>query len=192
MKITHPTFFAVFALSSSLFGDVISDTNITLHLDDWTPDYTHRIEIYQDAPATDVTYVWFNANSFTLTLKDQALDGPKEMFLLSYGEEFSEASIANSEVQSWAYDEDIVRAGSFYIGVRADNSSYDGKIYGWMNLFNDGSSISMSGNAVTYGTEGIITGTNQTVPEPSTILLFGIGGLGTLFLRKNKVPMHKK
>lgn len=79
----------------------------------------------------------------------------------------------------------------FYLAV-ATSSSLSGSgprdIFGWVKLgveptgFNDFRVVQLE-SALAFGSQGIIVGTFQTIPEPSTGLL--VGGILLLFSRRN-------
>jgi len=59
-------------------------------------------------------------------------------------------------------------------------------IYGWVHLEYDGLTLNLLDNAAENDGVGIIAGQYQQVPEPATILLFGLGGFSAWLLRRNK------
>jgi len=56
--------------------------------------------------------------------------------------------------------------------------------YGWVSLTYTGTELVVSDSATALG-GGIIVGTYTQVPEPATVLLFGLGGFGAWLLRRN-------
>jgi len=68
----------------------------------------------------------------------------------------------------------------------AENPSPDNNNhYGWINLTYTAAGLISTDGATAIG-DGIIVGTYTQVPEPVTILLFSLGGLGTWLLRRSK------
>jgi len=60
-----------------------------------------------------------------------------------------------------------------------------GDVFGWAELVYDGTTLSLVDSAAENDGVGIIAGQYQQVPEPATLLLFGIGGVGAWLLRRN-------
>lgn len=73
---------------------------------------------------------------------------------------------------------------AFKLGDRESSNSWD--TYGWAELMWDGSELQILDSAAENSGVGIIAGKYEAVPEPATILLFGLGGLGAWLLRRNK------
>ena len=59
-------------------------------------------------------------------------------------------------------------------------------VFGWASFTYDGATLSLVDSAGEDAGVGIIAGQHQVVPEPSTVLLFGIGVLGVWMLRRSK------
>ncbi|MBC8206372.1 MAG: PEP-CTERM sorting domain-containing protein [Kiritimatiellales bacterium] len=62
-----------------------------------------------------------------------------------------------------------------------DNDDY----YGWVSLTYTASGLVVSDSATALG-GGVIVGTYTQVPEPATVLLFGLGGFGAWLLRRQR------
>ena len=60
-------------------------------------------------------------------------------------------------------------------------------VFGWAEFTYDGTTLSLVDSAAENDGVGIIAGQYQQVPEPATIFLFGLGGLGAWILRRNQV-----
>ena len=61
----------------------------------------------------------------------------------------------------------------------------DSDNYGWVSMTHTLSGLIISDSATAEG-GGIIVGTYTQVPEPATVLLFGLGGVGAWLLRRNR------
>jgi hypothetical protein len=73
---------------------------------------------------------------------------------------------------------------NFYMGYWIDDGLNG--VYGWAELVYDGTTLTLVDSAAENDGVGIIAGQYQQVPEPATLLLFGLGGLGAWLLRRNK------
>jgi hypothetical protein len=62
--------------------------------------------------------------------------------------------------------------------------------YGWVALTYTGTDLVITDSATALG-GGIIVGTYTQIPEPATILLLGLGGIGAWLLRRNKRPVSE-
>jgi hypothetical protein len=81
-----------------------------------------------------------------------------------------------NQTKQYAYWEDNVFSGGF------GPDSHDN--YGWVSLTRTVSGLVITDSATAIG-GGIIVGTYTQIPEPATILLFGLGGIGAWLLRRN-------
>jgi hypothetical protein len=81
-----------------------------------------------------------------------------------------------NETKQYAYWEDNVFSGGF------GPDSHDN--YGWVSLTRTVSGLVITDSATAIG-GGIIVGTYTQIPEPATVLLFGLGGIGAWLLRRN-------
>ncbi|MEI8207117.1 MAG: PEP-CTERM sorting domain-containing protein [Kiritimatiellales bacterium] len=82
------------------------------------------------------------------------------------------------ETKYYAFWEDVFSGGG---GDKVDNADN----YGWVSLTYNGSALVVTDSATALG-GGIIVGTYTQIPEPATVLLFGLGGFGAWLLRRNK------
>jgi hypothetical protein len=73
-------------------------------------------------------------------------------------------------------------------GPIGDRQPGIGDVFGWAELAYDGTTLTLVDSAAENDGVGIIAGQYQQVPEPATLLLFGLGGAGAWFLRRNKRP----
>lgn len=67
--------------------------------------------------------------------------------------------------------------------ISADN-------YGWVSLTRTPSGLVITDSATAIG-GGIIVGTYTQIPEPATVLLFGLGGIGAWLLRRNRAKSRE-
>lgn len=87
-------------------------------------------------------------------------------------------SFSLGETKYYAFWEDVFPGG---VADEADNADN----YGWVSLTYNGSALVVTDSATALG-GGIIVGTYTQIPEPATVLLFGLGGFGVWLLRRNK------
>lgn len=76
----------------------------------------------------------------------------------------------------------------FYLGGWISVQSFSpmkGDVYAWAKLNWNGSTLQLLDSAADTDRGGIVIGQYQQVPEPATVLLFGLGGVGAWFLRRN-------
>lgn len=186
---------------------IISDTNFTI-----SGDYTLNV----DRGVSDCcTSMWFskvdnngsynyldvpyNGDYSTLTYTSTTVDINPGYFLVSYGDEFTAATIAGdqfqpflvSDVNQWYSSTPIdVPFGDFYLGVALDNNiDFEYTEFGWIHLSNSASGLSMISSAMAYGEIGIVIGTTEAVsavPIPSAIWLFSSGVIGLIGFARRK------
>lgn len=186
-----------FMLSASfLQGGVITDWNITL-----TPsgDEHYDLAVSQDEARSDFTSTIVGLNEAWLSVDTYLLDEASDWYMTSYGDVFDEQAVDNEEfpclirhTPEFEQNSQNVGYGDFYLAVNT-GQGFDGTgepvrdVYGWVHLRNDGGgSVSMVGNAVSYGGYGIIVGTD-IVPEPSTYILFALGGLTIAIAARRRI-----
>jgi hypothetical protein len=88
-----------------------------------------------------------------------------------------------NETKYFAYWEDGFPGG-------VEDEIDDADDYGWVSLTYTGSGLVIADSATATG-GGIIAGTYTQIPEPATILLLGLGGIGAWLLRRNKRPVSE-
>jgi hypothetical protein len=104
---------------------------------------------------------------------EQPLGWANDWYLVSPGDVFSEATRATYP----AMFEDNrpgppveVGASDFYLGFHLPVST----AYGWVRLRPIGGAVTMVANAVAYSSRGIVVGTTQVVPEPTSAAVLPI------------------
>jgi hypothetical protein len=118
-----------------------------------------------------IGHVWYEAT------EGQTIDSD---FALSTAPFFSIYGVEDGEIQ-------MMPDVSFYLAFRLGGSEPGpGDVYGWAELVWDGSELQILDSAAENDGVGIIAGQYQQVPEPATLLLFGLGGLGAWLLRRNR------
>jgi hypothetical protein len=80
---------------------------------------------------------------------------------------------------------------AFWLDANESGSPDVGDVYGWAELVWDGSELQLLDSAAENDGVGIIAGTYTQIPEPATILLLGLGGIGAWLLRRNKRPVSE-
>ena len=195
MKTSLVTALLVLSTVPVLFGTVISNTNIVLSSGGGFSDYA--LTVYQDEFGTDSTTIWFDVSGATLFFVDKSLDEGSDWYSTSPWDEFSNSSILGNSHQvfvrattSGFESNDLTTGfGDFYLGV--NTGSPDGpwtdlpprNLYGWVHLQNLGGSLLMQGNAMSYQGAGIVVGTTEVIPEPSSCMLV-LCGLGITASRR--------
>lgn len=184
-------------LSQTINATVIEGTNVVLSNVGF-PDADYTLTVYQDASATDPTSIFFDVTDSKLSIIDYNIDEASDWFLVSLNDEFSAATInADSfstliqHTPSFKTNEIDTGFGDFYLGINTGNDDGVGfpprNIYGWVELRNIGGNLTLLDSAITYSGDGIIVGTTQVIPEPSsTVLLLGMGTLSFVAARRNR------
>jgi len=143
------------------------------------------------------TSPFFNFADGTFTPKGSSADEESDWYVVHPGDIFSPGSIANhsfpllidyTTVPGTVGPPLTVGTDDFYLGVRTGvGYSFDGlyhlphrTVYGWVHLQSIGGTLTMLGNVMSYDSPGIIVATNTVVPEPSALLLLGIGVISLL------------
>ncbi len=194
-KLTILIFIFTSFLANGWSGVVITGTNVTLG--DGSADFAdYSLTVFQDELAIDPTSIVFNVSGSTMTIVGSSLDEGSDWFLTSINQEFSEASITASAHPVFIKQTPIYQdfpldtgLGDFYLGVNTGNSDGVGftprNIYGWAILRNDSGNLSLLDSAFSYGGSGIIVGTTNTVPEPSSCVFIATG-FSAAFIRRNR------
>ena len=169
---------------------VVSDTNIWLgNGPPSMADYT--LGVYQDEAATNDTGILINVSGETLSFVNTTIDDGSDWYLTSFGNEFMASTIESgafpflvrSISTGWETHDLAVGFGDFYLGVntgvlvgpRPDPDFSPRELFGWVHLQNSGGTLTMLGNAMSYGEPGLVIGTTQVVPEPG---IFGLALAG--------------
>jgi len=116
------------------------------------------------------------------------------IYLASYGDEFSNSTLMNAQFPvllsgSGANGSIDIPFGTFYLAItKGAWDGSNGDVYGWALLSSSSSGLAMLSNAVAYGTSGIFVGTTNIVPvpEPETyaMMLAGLGLVGAVARRR--------
>lgn len=181
-----------------LTGAVIGNTNIVLSDSVWTgADYA--LTVYQDHAGTDPTTILFKLSESVLTFVNTNIDEGSDWYFASFGNEFSDVNIQANLFQvfvrgtnsGFETNEIDVGYGSFYLGVNtgkmiSGNDPFPPRnLYGWVHLQNSDGNLTMLGNAMSYQGPGIIVGTTQAIPEPSSLTLL-LGLAATITCRRRR------
>ena len=204
MKTCLVTALLVLSTAPILFGAVVSNTNIVLSSGGGFADYA--LTVYQDEFATDPTTIWFDVSGATLSFVDTNIDEGSDWYSTSLLDEFSNSSILGNSHQvfvrattSGFESNDLTTGfGDFYLGVNTGNSDAPWtdlpprNLYGWVHLQNLGGSLSMQGNAMSYQGTGIVVGTTEVIPEPSSCILVLCGLAITASRRRTRIKGQNK
>jgi hypothetical protein len=197
----------VFASSAQAQSVVIND-NVQLVNDAQDPEFFNmyfRVSKTATHPflcsCDTIPAFYFAAGTLTPTLS--SADEESDWYFVHPGDIFSTGSIADNSFPLLmdfttvpaTYGQPLaVGTDDFYLGVRTGvGYSFNGfyhlphrTVYGWVHLQSMGGTLTMLGNVMSYDSSGIIVGTTTVVPEPSTLLLLGIGAISLLGYRKAK------
>ena len=182
-------------MSASAQSAVVFENNIQLNADPGFADF--ELLIFQDAAATDPTSIFFDFDSAAsmITFVTANIDEGSEWYFADQGEEFSAATIGSLVVFASLDNPSTVNMSFetesplFHLGVNTglgdgSGGEFDRSVFGWVLLENTGSDLELVESAVTYDQPGIVVGTLETVPEPSSVLLLSFGGLACLLRRR--------
>ncbi|MDB4333490.1 hypothetical protein N9986_03350 [Akkermansiaceae bacterium] len=179
------------SLSTQLPAVVISGTNIVLG-DGSAVGFDYEILIWEDAGANDPTSMWFDYDGTTISPGEMNLDGGSDWYVTSFNDVFSSPNVlagafpltAKSDMTGLTYIDQVV-GSDFYLGVSTDGAGQRSN-FGWAQFNFSGGTLSIVDSAVAYDMgNGIIAGTTQTVPEPSSALLATCAlGLGAIRRRR--------
>jgi len=179
------TCFGMLIAAPALTAVVVPETNILL---DKMPlfDGNHSLTVYQDAVATDYTSVWLEYDGAAIEIVNWNIDEESDWYLVEAGDEFGEKNIA-SDLFTPIFTTDSPRGPisvgtDFYLGVSTGIGYYGYPIptrdvFGWVHLKWDGTKLVNDENAMAYGCEGIVVGTNTAippipnVPEPCSLVM---------------------
>ncbi len=172
-------------------AQVVIDSNITFTPDASRPgaNYFGSIQQYPDQSYTGVWFNYTGCATFGCTLQavTTLLDEGSDWYVVRAGDDFTKDAVHNGvfptyldkTVTTSPYPIRSIPIGDFYVGVRTGRGGgwYPGvpnfpdtwDIFGWVKLRNTGAQLEMISNVVAYGVQGIVIGTTQVVPEPSSL-----------------------
>jgi hypothetical protein len=149
----------------------------------------HIIQTPNNGDYTDFAFFPNGGDTFEFA---SALDGGVRVFLVSPYDPISlQPIMAQSYTEllsplAYSFDAGI----PFYVGLYTGfgfpvNGVYSNPLFGWAELVNNGGVIQLLGGELEYGGGGIIAGTETiiSIPEPTAIGLFALGGLLFAFQR---------
>ena len=139
---------------------------------------------------------WFNAappsfsllSPATITFGGQSLSYEQNWYAASYGEAFT-ADTKDSFVPLLVGQPiEVGYADSFYLALNTDNKSQTLEDFGWVLLqWDEFGQLQLADSAVADDEAGIIVGTLEVIPEPSTYALLLLSGAASLWaLRRRK------
>lgn len=166
----------------------------------------YGITVMQSPVEQDPTGLWFiqtdRAGQSALTPLSWTLDEGVDVYLVEAGQAFTPEAISAGLFRTWATPTGgntltVPSTGAFYLGLattgpsRLPDGSWGGypgwdkgkpirNVWGWLELLNEGGTLTMRGNAMAYGEGGIIVGTTTPVPEPHAYGLSVLGLTGLL------------
>ncbi len=169
---------------------VVVGTNISLSGALGIADF--QLSVFQDAAATDFTCAVFDFDGTNVNFIDGCIDEGSDWYLVMDMDAFSRSNIAEGMFTALFVNLSSsgpvpVGPGSFFLGVRTGlgfgaNATRD--VFGWIELSISGTDLLEVGDTVAYGAEGIVVGTSNPIPEPSTAVLLGIGLVGMAARRR--------
>ena len=183
-------------LSAQLPAVIISGTHIAVgDGNDSGLGFDYELSIWEDAGASDPTSMLFNYDGSTFSPGQMNADSGSDWYVTAPNDVFSAPNIladafpltAKSDSMGFQFIDQVV-GSNFYLGVSTDGIGGPRSNFGWVHLEFTGGNLSIIDSAVAYNMgNGIIVGTTQTVPEPSTPLLAACAvGLGVIKRRRSK------
>lgn len=152
-------------------------------------------------PAGDFTGILSNYANGVLTGLSYTVDEGSDLFVVEKGAIFSNDTVAGQPFihgvsTEWGLTPQIATVGQeFYLGARTRTSSTPGYFdtFGWAH-FKVGAAgqPQLLDSAVAFREGGIIVGTLQAVPEPSTWAMTGVGMLALALAWRSKSARQTK
>ena len=134
----------------------------------------------------------YGGNKSTLVTEDMLASLYQKWVPMSYGDLIYDASIAegipladNANYYDWyplVLDMNVPCYLGFQIGE--NDGSPEFAEYGWVELFYDGTTISVGSSATERTGLGIYAGTGSAIPEPTTAGMLLIGAMGLAWKRR--------
>jgi len=175
------SFLLLSAFCTTAFGTVLVDSNIVL-----VPGGgffgQYRLTISQDAGGSDWTSIWFDRSGGDLIFRNYNVDEGSDWYFAEVGDVFDTSTISLGSFVPFSQIDQSYGVGisrSFYLGVNTGLGFGDSwrSVFGWVELYNNGSEVELLRSAVTYDTAGIVIGTTTTVPEPGVFPVVAAGFL---------------
>jgi hypothetical protein len=151
--------------------------------------------------AADLTQAWFqlsgNASSgYSFGLTTYLTDEGADWYWVSNGEVFSKQTISDHIwMDNLAFPFSTSPrpvATDFYLGVSTGNidSGPDQRdVFGWVHFKIVLGALTMVENVLAYESVGIVIGTTQTVPEPSTFAIAAASLIAVSLVRRRNRPL---
>jgi hypothetical protein len=170
-------FLVLLVVVQSAHSAVVSNTNVMLMTGSngfaFDIQYTLTIEQYPP-PGASPTSIFLDQNGQNLIYRGMNLDGGSYWYFASLNDQFTANSIAQGQFTLFnqLYNSFPVPYGDFYLGVRTF-SDFGENIqgFGWAQLNNSVSGLTLLGSAITYDQPGIVIGTTTTIPEAGPMML---------------------
>jgi len=177
---------------------VVSGTNVVFGsgTGPFPPGGNYFGTIYQDVAGTDPTSVLFDFTNGTLRITISNVDQGSDWYFVHAGDQFGPATIAANQFVAVPISPQApypIGNGDFYLGIAtsdAPNFPFVRDIFGWVQIHDASGTLSATGNAVSYHSQGIVVGTINEVPEPSTIVMAGLA-VAMLFVCQRRLPRQR-
>ncbi len=163
---------------------------------DATPGTGSSLDLYttiDQTPDGDYTGIFSNYANGVLTGISYNLDQGSDLFVVQKGAIFSNETVLTQSLPfimgvsvEWGAIPQIATVGQeFYLGARTRTDSFANgyfDTFGWAHFKVDATGqLNLLDSAVAFKEGGIIVGTLQAVPEPSSVLMAGLGLAGLLW-----------
>lgn len=156
-------------------GSAMDNTNLTITVDQTAAgDYTG-------------TFLQHDAQAQTLQFVSMNVDEGSQLFLTQAGAALTNDSISALPLAAFMVSPTVV-GSDFYLGARTRSMSDPGfswsnpdfyVTFGWAHVQRDAQgNLHIVDSAMGFRESGIVVGTTQAVPEPSTWALMGLGLVG--------------
>jgi hypothetical protein len=146
-----------------------------------------QLSIGYDPLSQASTGVLFYFASGQLKGVGMTADRGADVYLVQAGSVFSNASVIDNPTQPYVYGlgtggvygPTISVGEDFYLGIRSAAYGKPADTFGWAHFTVDlFGKVKMVDSAMSFGDGGIMVGSLQAVPEPSTFVLSGLGLAG--------------
>jgi hypothetical protein len=156
----------------------------------WDNNYEIHVHVDQTIKGDDYTVALFSADSANsaITLRAISMDEGSSWYLASYGQTFSQISLPN--FSRILFNEPIqLYDAVFYLAINTRSGFYPAaqEVFGWAKFgLSANNNLTLIDSAIDYGDRGIIVGTYQSVPEPSSLSLLALGGVVVALCRRKR------